>query len=256
MGIISSTTKSIRHIWNAHGSSILTGSSWFLTGVATITAYRAGKREGVNPSKTPKEWLLNVAVPAGATVGSIVCSGASHYKDAGTIAALAAESVFNEKKRKQMMQDVEDFVGKENMDKLRKNMHPEPVIPHDIPENKFLWIDDTTGARTIASVSEILEAEYTANRQMKLRGYISFGEWLSLANFNRFKKGELALTEDAWGNPVSDCSDEDLGWCDYAESTYGYQWIDFKHILCHDKEGSPYYIIDYPFAPHADYISM
>ena len=256
MGVFRNIGKAARHIWNVHGSTILTASSWGFTGIATITAYRFGKREGQHPSEKPKDWLIQASLPAGAAVASMACSGISHYKDAATIGALVAETAFNDKKRKEMMKDIEDFVGKENMDKFRQSLHPEPVIPNDIPEDKFVWIDDLTGSKTIASLAEIVEAEYAVNRLNRERGYVSLGDWYEFANFPHVKKGDLPLSEDDYGISLNGCGDEDLGWTEYAQGTYGYSWIDFKHVECKDKDGKVYYIIEYPWPPHADYLTL
>lgn len=85
------------------------------------------------------------------------------------------------------------------------------------------------------TMEQVKEAEYHINRNLNLKGRVSFNELLEF----------LELPPIAHG--------DDVGWNqDNGETTYGYLWIDFYHRWFSTDDGLSVCAIDMPFAPHPD----
>lgn len=243
--------KKIVKEWNAHGAACCTVLSVGFTVIEGVWAYRAGKRAGQHPEWTTEEKIMNVVGPAATGAGAIVFAVCAQKTNMAHIATLAAENVMNEKKRQKFIKKAEEVVGKENIDKIKQSMHPEPK-KEEIPigTNEYLFIDDTTGAKTVDTIENMYE---NINRfQMKLhtQPYVTLGDWLEIGGFEHFKKGSLPITEDCELSSLEDKGDDDLGWC--VDKLWEYLdrgWMSIYLVPCTREDGSTYYIIDFEVPP-------
>ena len=71
-----------------------------------------------------------------------------------------------------------------------------------------------------------MDAEYHMNRNYTLRGFAPLNEFFDFLGIPNTDLGEKLGWTTTWGD--------------------GYYWIDFSHLLKHDKDGD-YYEIDYGF---------
>ncbi len=96
----------------------------------------------------------------------------------------------------------------------------------DTPDKKVRFYEPFSKTFITRYEREIMDAEYHMNRNYTLRGFAPLNEFF-----------------DFLGIPNTDLG-ENLGWT----TTWGdgYYWIDFSHLLKHDKDGD-YYEIDYGF---------
>lgn len=110
-----------------------------------------------------------------------------------------------------------------------------------IEPGKHVFFDEFSKQTFIASLDQVLEAEYHLNRNFILRGYASINEFydfLSCFGVSEIKKidgGDL------------------LCWSiDAGIEFYGYEWIDFINREITDKDGGTWYSISMPFEPTMD----
>ena len=109
------------------------------------------------------------------------------------------------------------------------------IEPEDTHTGNKLWYEPISRTYFLASEDHVTNAEYHANRNFKLRGEEPFSEFL---RFLELKAGD---------QPGYDM----LHWDDYeGETYYGYQWIDFVHLIKQLQDGPDYTQIFYPFEPH------
>lgn len=103
------------------------------------------------------------------------------------------------------------------------------TIGVDIPDQKTIWVDEYSGNTVIAYEREIMDAEYHANRNFTLKGYLTLNELYYFLGMPPTKEGEV------------------LAWS--AEE--GYSWIDFEHTRVDnpDDNGTPIYSISTVFDP-------
>ena len=227
--------------------------------VEGFTAYNAGKRAGQNPDMTVKEKAINIAAPVAAGAAAIGCIAMSEHKNAGQIATLVSANVFNEKKRKKLMENVENFVGKENMEEFKKSLHPvkSEDIPKDLKAGEYIFVDDYTGAKTKDTLINMMEARNIWQKMYRANGFASYGSWLEFAGFQRFSKGSLPVSEDFDGNDLSNLGDEDIGFLSdmFYDAGYETDWIDINFVENKTDDGQIYYVVEFSCEPSAAYMN-
>lgn len=251
--------KKLVSIYNKHGAATCTVISGCLTAVSGVWAYRAGKRAGQHPEWTTEQKVMNVVGPAATGVGAVVFAVCAQKTNMAHIAALGIDNVMNEKKRQKLVQKATDVLGEENINRIKQSMHPEPKEEEMPPigTEQFVFIDDFTGGRTLDSVEGMLRKIYRFQEMLHSTYIVTLGDWLELGGFDRYKKGELPLTEDCEMESLKDLSDDDLGWSmDKILEYIGNDWMDIQLIECKKENGLVYYIIEFQMEPTASVFYM
>ena len=116
------------------------------------------------------------------------------------------------------------------------------INQHEYREGDIIFIDDFTGKRFTATMSDVNNAEYEMNRLMQYKGLVSLNDFYKLIGLDV--------------EPNS--SDAAFGWCRSAEPFYGYKWIEFRHRFMRDPKNKSKEIcrIYYTFEPHNDYTDI
>lgn len=251
-------TRTVSHYYNKYGAAGFTCAAIVAVVVEGVTAYRAGKKIGQNPNMDTKDKILTVLPAAGSGIVAASCAIASQSKNAGQISALVSQTILDKKKSKATMEKVEEFIGKDNMDKFKASFHPDVEIePMKIDVGEFLFVDDQTGARVVRTLEEMQEARYQFMMEYMRNGTISHGRWLEIAGFNRFGKGDLPQTFDCEGKGLLDLSDEDVGYSVTKFLEYGYETgaFDIDFVRCVNSNDEEYYLVDFKEQFSADYLN-
>ena len=251
--------KKIVNAWNAHGAATCTALSIGCVVVEGVWAYRAGKRAGQHPEWTTEEKIMNAVGPAATGAGAIVFAVCAQRKNMANLAMLAAEKVMDEKKRQKWLKNAKECIGEENLNKIKQSMHPEPkkeemqeaeTKSEKVGQEMFVFVDDTTGAKTIDTVEGMLHKINSFQARLHSEYIVTLGEWLAIGGFERFKKGELPLTADAELEELGKLSDDDLGWCmDTVYEFLGTGWMDVHLIECKNEQGQLYYLVEFEVPP-------
>lgn len=109
------------------------------------------------------------------------------------------------------------------------------TVTYEHPE--MLFYDSVSGECFCSTEKKVLEAFYHFNRNFKLRGYVTYNELCDFLEISRQDYGDA------------------LGWSDYmGEITYGYVHIDYHLKRDVFDNGYEYFVIEYPFPPHEDFM--
>lgn len=245
-------TRTVSRAYNKYGAAGFTCAAIVCVAVEGITAYRAGKKIGQNPDMNTKDKLLTVLPAIGSGFGAAACAIASQSKNAGQISALVSQTILDKKKSKATMEKVEEFIGKDNMDKFKASFHPDVEVPMTIDVGQFLFVDDQTGARRVATLEEMMQARHEFLLKYMHEGHATHGDWLDIAGFQRFGKGELPITCDEEGVSCINLSDEDVGYSVDRLLEYGYESgvFDIDFVRCINEKDEEFYLVDFkePFA--------
>ena len=116
-----------------------------------------------------------------------------------------------------------------------KSVEETSIVPMVLDPSKKLFLEPISMQFFEATVEDVVLAEYELNRLFRLRGEVSFNDWLAILG--------IETREDC----------DMYGWSEYAEPVYGYSWVDFVHSPHITNDGKEYLMITYPFLPHYDY---
>lgn len=177
-----------------------------------------------------------------ATVGlaTILCIFGSSFLNFRQQASLASAYALAERTYHQYKDKVKDIVGPEADHAVEEAIKQEE---QDIEDDRPPWDEVQTfyiecgewSTFFDRTMEQIMQAEYHINRNLNLKGAVSFNELLEF----------LELPHIAHGDSV--------GWNHYdGEAFYGYSWIDFYHRWFTTDDGLSVCAIDMPFAPHPD----
>lgn len=125
--------------------------------------------------------------------------------------------VNKERKKKELLKTID---GKEIL--MTEINEGEPVLCYDPVSEKYFY----------SSKEDLMQERYEINRHFLLQDSLSANEYLEF----------LGLPEVDWG--------WSLGWSTYAESDYGYRWIDIGIEEYELTDGTPIIKLHVPFFPH------
>ena len=128
-------------------------------------------------------------------------------------------------------------------DIIRDHKEGEFLNPYDPEEpsddTKFLFYDILSDQYFNRTWKDVFSAEYHLNRNFILKGEIPLNEFYEFLG--------LKITELG----------EELGWSSSAGlEFYGYEWIDFTHQLVKLDDNLECYLINMPFPPTSDYLTL
>lgn len=163
------------------------------------------------------------------TIGTASCIIASNAIDRKQKAELLAayamlSSTYNDyrKKCKELYGDDQKIIDVLANERAPKN-----------PETT-LFFDEFTGTFFESTMVDVQKAEYHLNRNFVLSGACELNEYFDFIGLPKTEEGEI------------------LEWSYDKGINYGYQWIDFDHILKQDTMGREYYVISMPFEPTSE----
>ena len=184
-------------------------------------------------------------IPAvGCAIVTCSCIGLSDHLNKKRQAALISACVAANNAYKTYREAVIEEFGEEKDLELRtkvieKNGEQKDVI--DLTSDHYegevlLFYEELSGRYFNATMEHVKDAEYHFNRNLQLRDYATLDEFYSFLGL-----GSMVFSEE-------------IGWCTWAEPTYGYKWVDFAHDKVTLDDGLECYILSYPFEPHADFM--
>lgn len=135
---------------------------------------------------------------------------------------------------KEIMEEEYAKVNKERKKKeLLKTIEGKDILVTEIHEGEAILCYDPVSEKYFYSSKEDLAQErYEINRHFLLQDTLSVNEYLAF----------LGLPEVEWGWSI--------GWSTYAESDYGYKWIDIGIEEFELTDGTPIVKLHVPFFPH------
>lgn len=229
--------------YNSYGAAAFAGGALILIAVEGVTAYNAGKKVGQNPemSRKDKMWTIAPAVISG--VGAAACIVGSQAKNAGTIAAMSTPYISSEEKRKEIKEKAEKYIGKENVEKIKRGFKPYPDEKKEteilnpmaeLKEGEFFVVDDISGNSATMTLEEIYKRlEEVHKRYLVQGGYLSWNDYFETMGFEKIvDPKKMPVSEDDFGDSVKNLTGEDIGWSSMilSESGYEYDWIDFNVV--------------------------
>ena len=229
--------------YNSYGSALFAGGAVALIVVEGVTAYNAGKKIGQNPnmSKKDKAWTLASTFLSGAA--AIGCVAASQAKNVGPIATMSAHYVSSEEKRNEIKEKAEKYIGKENVEKIKRGFKPYPDEKketeisnpiEELKEGEFFVVDDISGNSATMTLEEIYKKlEEVHKRYLVQGGYLSWNDYFETMGFEKIvDPKKMPVSEDDFGDSVKNLTGEDVGWSSMilSESGYEYDWIDFNVV--------------------------
>jgi len=182
--------------------------------------------------------LLPPVLTAAGTIALIFFNDAQNRQ---AQAALAGAYALMAKKLADYKAEVKDIFGEESDRKVEdaiaeKRLEDNDILAEERAEDAKLWYDQFSERWFWATDAEVSDAEYYANRILKMQGFITLNDFYHLLPH--------ALDEIPGG--------DEIGWDEYiGEVCYGYTWIDFEHI--DHNEADPersYRELYFPFQPH------
>lgn len=207
--------------------------------VELIRANSRKEHDGDPYASTPKEAVQaawHCYIPAIVAAGStIFCILGANYLNKKTQASLVSAYVLLEQSFKEYQKRVKDVCWDDAANKEKEYV---PIEPDAAATDKCLFYDPIGERYFERTMVEVRDAEYHANRNLVLRGYVPLNEFYEFLDIPALEIGN------------------DIGWSvDVGFDFYGYSWIDFDHVLTTMDDGLECYIINMPFAPTADYLS-
>lgn len=223
-----------------------------LTGLGTVKAVEKKQKFVEENEREPtKKELVKMALPhyissftvSATTIGCIMGMCCLNKRTQASLAS--AYAVLDQSYRKYREKIVELF-GEEADETTRKEMSKDvkketPVNIVKTSAEQLMFYDEISERYFFRTMLEVADAEYNFNRYLMLNGQAPLNLLYQL----------LGLETRDWAN--------NIGWDLYiGEIEYGYQWVDFEHVLCEepcDPDGPSYYLIHMPFPPHKlDYV--
>lgn len=171
-------------------------------------------------------------------VGTTIAIGARNSRIQALLASSAALYMTQyESYRKHAIEALGEDKDKEIIDKVAEDQYQSQKehlakIKTDVDDT--LFFDEHSGRFFWSNTEDVLAAEYEFNRYCVLNG-----------------EGELYQFYVYLGLQPTELS-KYIGWEPIAgEAYYGYRWVDFEHYKKKLENGQEYFVIHYPFRPHA-----
>ena len=244
-----------------HSSLILTiGASAGVIGTAIVSTRQGSileqkrteaeaKHEDIKASEVIKTVTPTIFVVTATLACTIGLYATDQKKQAGLAAAVGVVSErFARFKKKVEEKDKElaDSIDKEIMEEeyaravkpnkkkeLLKTIDGKEIFVTEINEGEpILCYDSVSEKYFYSSKEDLMQERYEINRHFLLQNTLSVNEYLAF----------LGLPEVEWG--------WSLGWSTYAESDYGYRWIDIGIEEYELTDGTPIIKLHVPFFPH------
>lgn len=219
--------------WLGCAGVVGVGVTSALAGAKTENDIRELKNE--NPEISGGEILKKVAknyiLPGVLAVGTIGCViGSEQVSSARFATVLSTAGALYMKSKKPCLPE-----EKEEMDKIceslgKRKSNENGVVTFD-PSEVTLFYDGYSNEFFESTWDKVLEAEYHFNRIFILRSYAMLNEFYQFVGLPETEFGEIN------------------GWWADAAADWGYQWVDFEHILRQNKDGRFYLEIVTPFEP-------
>ncbi len=183
-------------------------------------------------------------------LSTVACIFGAHVLSKKQQAALVSAYALLDASYKEYREKVVEMFDKETdieiknaiaKDKYDENKVVKNVVKTDIPEKEFedttLFYEEYSNRFFESTLEDVKDAEYHFNRNFALRDYAELNELYEFLGLPQTEIGSI------------------LGWSLYAgQAVYGYEWIDFNHVKDVMDDGTEYYRIEMPFAPHADFM--
>ena len=135
---------------------------------------------------------------------------------------------------------VKEVYGEEGEKKVQEEICKKHYDEHvKKPEGEEILFYDMLSSRYFNSTLENVQFAITElNRRLVLQDYVTLDEFYELLGL-----GKMAFSKS-------------VGWCTWAESDYGYRWIDVELDKVVMDDGLECYILRYPFEPHTDFLEL
>ena len=204
------------------------------------------KAEAKKQMMTKTETIKHVApayLPAIATgAGTVACILFSNGISKRKIAILAGAFAAFERNHDEYVEKIKELLGEDAVAEIEKEISKDKLkeVEDEIDEeNELPLFYDKYGKRYFnRKMEDVISAFYNTNRNFILRGYAPLQELFKFLDLEEIDIGET------------------LGWSQtIGETDYGYTWIDFRLEKIVTDDGLEYYMIEYPFEPHSDYMS-
>lgn len=224
--------------------------------VATaVSAFKAApelekrKKEAKEEHMTNTEaalYLAPVYAPtAGFATGTVLCVLAANGMNRDRIVGLTGAYALLETSYREYRDKVRDIWDSDKFDadktimtKINEDhMKENPPEAQETENETPLWYDIYGDRYFHATHEQVKDAEYHLNRNFVLRGYVTLNEFYEFLGLEELDE----VKHLGWGESV-------------GFEFYGYQWIDFKHVLTTMDDGLECNIIYYPFEPTANYL--
>lgn len=187
---------------------------------------------------------IKPAISAAVTIACILLTYKFGKADTMGLMAISAGGVAALNKYRESVIDAGKLSPEEEEKIFEESMsyNPEAKIPDakEYPERYELFKEELTGEYFYATPDIILNAQIKLNRNINIGCYETFWFWLQCLTDND--------TFAEYENGARRC-----GWCDNAEETYGYRFVDISPRKMVDEDGREYTLITYPFRPHTDF---
>lgn len=231
--------------------AVLTAAGTVGTGVlsvfATPRAEKAIAKEQKRSTATLNAWdKVRIGwkfyIPAAgvclATIASTVVSCVGNEKSRK---AMASSYILLEKAYKNYRSYIKDHYGVD-VDGEAITDVVSKAVPTDLREgddDEKLFYDEYSARYFHATKEQMLLAEYHFNRNFALRSYATLNEFYEFVDSPELPKTEIG---------------EKVGWSyEAGAALYGYEWVDFDHLLTTTDDGLECYILSFPFPPTEDY---
>ena len=243
--------------FHQYGRNYLTAGAVIFAGVEGVLAYKAGKKEGQDPSKTPQEWFKRIAGAAGSFALSATCAITGNAKAGEQIALLVAGNMLDKKKRQEFVNEVKETIGEEALDDIKKKIHGNVVIKEEEKvSGKVLIVDDVSGARNWSTKEEFFEKLLCLNENYMSpwsRGYLSHREVLEKLGWSKESIPTDPIYTESDGTQVRI---DDIGYNSYTlAEDYEMTMINARLIEGNDGNNNKYYLVDWIVDPWVGYLN-
>lgn len=176
---------------------------------------------------------------AGMAAGTITCIMGANVLNKKAQASLISAMALADRSYKEYRQKVINMIGedgdKEIIAEIAKDKLKNVDLDEPLYDDEALFYESYSDQYFTAKFKDVREAAYHINRNMAIKSYVTFNEYLS---FLPVKKKEIP-------------GGKEIGW-DIVEGydMYGYTWIDFRYDKTTLEDGMECWIISYPFMPH------
>ena len=171
-------------------------------------------------------------------VSTIACIFGANMLNKRQQASLLSAYALLDNSYKEYKKKVTELYG-ENADahvreELAKDAYEESDV--ECEDNKLLFYDEYSRQYFNATMEEVLEAEYTINRDLSYHGYLTLNDFYDLLKLPRTDYGDI------------------LGWCEWMIHEYQwYSWIEFNHRKVVMDDGLECYILEIITDPVPDF---
>lgn len=236
--------------WIMTGLSVVgTGATAVLTAIETpkaLAAIKKDERENGIPGRYTKWDAIKAGwksyIPAiGTGLATILCTTSIGIMSAKAQRSLAGSYALLDQAYRQYRGKVKEYyLGKEVDQEIQKEQIEKIAREENFEKpsaNDLLFFEEYSNKYFNRTMTEVVDAEYRLNRDLAKNWKVSLNDFYDYLNLPKTDLGNA------------------LGWSYAAgDAFYGYDWIEFEHILVKMDDGLECYILHMPFGPTADYL--